>query len=87
MYQLNNAYEAISRFMDQGGDVLWLIAALTFAMWMLIFERIWYFRFGLKEDIAGVITSWEERSERKSWGAHQIRRSMIAIATECINKH
>lgn len=59
MYQFNNAYEAISRFMDQGGDVLWLIAALTFAMWMLIFERIWYFRFDLKEEIAGVITIWE----------------------------
>ena len=29
MYQLYNAYEAISRFMDQGGDVLWLIAALA----------------------------------------------------------
>lgn len=87
MYQLYNAYEAISRFMDQGGDVLWLIAALTFAMWMLIFERLWYFRTGLKEDIANVITSWEERSERKSWNAQQIRRAMIAKITEGINQH
>lgn len=87
MYQLSNAYEAISRFMDQGGDVLWLIAILTFAMWMLIFERIWYFRSGLKEDIANVITQWEERGERKSWNAHQIRRAMIATTNDNINQY
>ena len=87
MYQLYDAYEAISRFMDQGGEVLWAIAVLTFLMWMLIFERIWYFRSGLKEDIANVITKWEERSERKSWNAHQVRRSLIATTEDLINQN
>ncbi|MGB0525950.1 MAG: hypothetical protein ACPGJS_23420, partial [Flammeovirgaceae bacterium] len=29
-------------FMEQGGNVLWLIAILVFFMWGMIFERIWY---------------------------------------------
>ena len=35
------AYISILDFMDQGGNVLWLIAAMTFLMWTLIFERFW----------------------------------------------
>ena len=35
--------DLILAFMEKGGDVLWLIAGLVFFMWMLIFERIWYF--------------------------------------------
>ena len=33
----------ILAFMEKGGDVLWLIAALVFFMWMLIIERFIYF--------------------------------------------
>ena len=38
-----DAYLAIMRFIEMGGDVLWLIAIITFLMWTLIFERIWFF--------------------------------------------
>ena len=38
-----DAYLAIIRFMEMGGDVLWLIALITFLMWTLIFERMWFF--------------------------------------------
>ena len=34
-------FEVILAFMEKGGDVLWLIAALVFFMWTLIFERVW----------------------------------------------
>ncbi len=36
-----DAYLAIIQFIELGGDVLYLIAALTFLMWTLIFERFW----------------------------------------------
>ena len=39
-----DAYLAILRFIEMGGDVLWLIAIITFLMWTLIFERFWYFQ-------------------------------------------
>ena len=84
-------YEAIGiirRFMEAGGDVLWLIALVTFAMWTLAFERIWYFRFGgLRQDIDKAIVAWDIRTERKSWNAQQIRRRLVAEASQRINQH
>jgi len=79
--------EVLLGFMTKGGDVLWLIAALVFVMWMLIFERVWYFKFGWKTDVAGVIAKWEGRPERKSWEAHQIRTMLISKSRMEINRY
>ncbi len=72
--------DMILRFMEQGGPVLNFIAALTFAMWTLVFERFWYFKTSLRKDIDYAISKWEARSERKSWNARQIRRQLISEA-------
>jgi len=87
MYWLDSAYEAVARFMEMGGNVLWLIAILLFVMWSLIFERAWYFSTGWKRDAGAAIGAWESRSERKSWAAHQIRRKLIAEAEDSINTY
>ena len=87
MYWLDSAYEAVSRFMDMGGDVLWMIAALLFFMWMLIFERVWYFKTGWKGDVGKVIATWEGRPERKSWNAQQIREKLISQSKMQINQY
>jgi biopolymer transport protein ExbB len=87
MYWFDSAYEAVSRFMDMGGNVLWLIAALLFVMWMLIFERIWYFKFGWKNDVSRIISTWESRPERKSWEARQIREKLVSQARIQINQY
>lgn len=85
MLAIMEAYAAIKAFLDQGGDVLVLIAILTFAMWTLIFERVWYFKGGLKSDVQAALDQWESRSERKSWNAHQIRQALISRVSEKIN--
>lgn len=87
MYWFDSAYEAVSRFMDMGGNVLWLIAALLFVMWALIFERVWYLKVGWKKDVGQIIATWEGRSERKSWNAHQIRYKLISEARLQINMY
>ncbi len=87
MYWLDSAYEAVSRFMDMGGNVLWLIAALLFVMWALIFERVWYFKAGWRKDVSKAIAIWEGRSERKSWAAHQIRDKLISECRMQINQY
>jgi len=79
--------EVLLAFMDKGGEVLWMIAALLFVMWALIFERVWYLKFGWKYDVAKVIARWEGRPERKSWEARQIREMLISQAQMQINQY
>jgi len=75
---IHDAYIDLISFMDQGGRVLWYIAALTFVMWTLIFERTWYFLVDHKRVIAEATRRWEDRTERRSWSAHQIREALIS---------
>ena len=77
--------DVILAFMEKGGNVLWLIAGLVFFMWMLIFERVWYFTVAWKSDRATVVNTWESRSERKSWNAKQIRMKLLSSSRELIN--
>lgn len=79
-----DAYMSIVQFMELGGNVLYLIAALTFLMWMLIFERYWYFQREHKGVIRDAAVIWESRVERRSWSAHQIRDGLISEAAERI---
>ncbi len=76
--------ETILAFMDKGGNVLWLIAILVFVMWTLIFERLWFFSFVWKKEVFDVISAWEERAERKSWNAKQVRSRLLSVAKEDI---
>jgi|TARA_R110002072_G_scaffold1725_3_gene14294 biopolymer transport protein ExbB len=71
--------------MDSGGDVLWAIAVLTFLMWTLALERLWYYKFSLSKDVNGAIGTWEKRTERKSWNAKQIREKLVSQVSLKIN--
>ncbi len=85
MLALMDALAAIKAFVDQGGVVLYFIAALTFVMWTLIFERVWYYHGGLKKDVQKTLDAWEARPERKSWNAHQVRYALISRVTDKVN--
>jgi biopolymer transport protein ExbB len=73
---------AIRTFLESGGDVLFLIAAVTFVMWMLMLERIWYFWRVHPRDVSRVTEIWRERSERDSyrgtWYSAQERNLLIS---------
>ena len=79
------AYLKIMTFMETGGDVLWAIAAITFFMWMLIFERIGYFMPAHRDMVRDATIAWESRTERKSWSAHQIRDGMVSRGVATIS--
>lgn len=85
MHALNDAWAAVNAFMASGGPVLLLIAGLTFFMWTLIFERVFYFKGGLKRDVQNAQDAWEARPERKSWNAHQIRHALVSRVSEKID--
>jgi len=86
MQFLINAYEAIRDFLELGGPVLRVIAIVILLMWILILERLIYFRTGLQQIIRDSFAEWEARSERRSWHAHQIRAAIISRARMSANQ-
>ena len=81
---MQDIYRTIMNFMDLGGDVLWWIAALTFLMWILIIERMVYFRTEHSGVIRTATAEWERRPERRSWTAHMVRERLISESAERI---
>ncbi|NVJ99447.1 MAG: MotA/TolQ/ExbB proton channel family protein [Alphaproteobacteria bacterium] len=86
MLALNEAFGAIQAFMERGGNVLFLVLAVTFIMWVLIIERIWYFALEYKKQKNRVVDAWESRAERRSWYAHKIRDAMISEVNNNLNQ-
>jgi biopolymer transport protein ExbB len=84
---LLDALEAINNFFNAGGPVLYLIAALTFIMWILLLERGWYYFIGYRRDARAVLATWEARKERTSWYAHVIREKLISETSIKINQN
>ena len=87
LFAISEAFSSIRDFMEQGGSVLWLIAILVFFMWGMIFERIWYLSHAYNEYVGNLAKQWNERSDKKSWHALQIREKMISQAKSEINKN
>jgi biopolymer transport protein ExbB len=78
MEALITTYEAIRDFLELGGPVLRMIAIVILVMWILILERLIFFRTSLRGLMKDAFASWEARAERKSWHAHQVRAAMIS---------
>jgi len=78
MLWLTDSFEAIRDFMELGGPVLRWLAVTIFVLWVLIIERLLYFRSQMKTMSADIHDRWEARPERRSWNAHQIREGMIS---------
>ena len=78
MLALSEAFDSIRAFMEQGGNVLYLILVVTFIMWVLIIERLWFYTLEYRKHKNRVVGAWEARTERKSWYAHKIRTAMIS---------
>ncbi|MGI9259192.1 MAG: MotA/TolQ/ExbB proton channel family protein [Gammaproteobacteria bacterium] len=78
MQFLIDAYEAIRDFLELGGPVLRVIGINILFLWILILERLMFYRTGLNTLTRQAIEQWENRPERKSWHAHQIRDGIIS---------
>jgi len=79
-------FETFTVFMEKGGPILYWIMLVTFLMWVLIIERLWYLRFVFKGDQQKIQMIWEHRKERKSWYAHKIRTALISRASERLHQ-
>ena len=68
----------LQAFLDRGGPVLLVIMLATFFMWVLILERVFYFRFAHKQVAADAIAEWRSRSDRKSTLAHWVKDKLVS---------
>lgn len=78
MAVLSNFFEAILRFIELGGDVLWAIMAVLLVMWTLIIERYWYFLRVFPVRRREILEEWQAREDNQSWHAHRIKDEMIS---------
>lgn len=86
MQLLIDAYEAIRDFLELGGPVLRLIAVVILVMWILILERLIFFRTGLQDLVRDAFGRWEARHERRSWHAHQVRQAIVSEVRMAANQ-
>ena len=86
MLWLFDSIEAIRDFMELGGPVLRWIAITIFLMWVLILERLLFFRSSMKAMSAEIYDAWEARPERRSWNAMMIREQMISQFSVATNQ-
>lgn len=78
---------SIREFLDTGGQVLTVIAGVICLMWLLIFERLYFFLKSYKDIRNDMIANWKKREERHSWNAEQIRTAQVSRITELLNNN
>ena len=76
MLILMDVWDSVRGFMASGGDVLWLVAAVLFLMWVLMLERYWYLNWISPKQHQAVIASWH---------AHRIREAWLSQAKQDLN--
>ncbi len=72
------AFGAVRDFVEQGGNVLLVIAFVTAVMWTLIYERVIYFRGDHKKEVARALATWADWRHQASWEARVVRRMLVS---------
>ena len=71
-------FETIFDFLATGGDVLKVIFLTAFFLWVLIVERLLFFKKRCPQITRQTIESWNERTDKTSWFAKKIRECKIS---------
>lgn len=72
------AYEGLQTLLQQGGNVLYVIMLLAFAMFSFIMERIAYYVTAHRATVTRLKKEWDGRTDRSSWRAMAIRDELIS---------
>lgn len=87
MTEFYTILEAVRDFLELGGPVLVWISILALVLWMFMLERLMYLAFSHRKTQQYYIDKWFERSDRKSWYAHQIRDQFISLGSMGMEKN
>lgn len=77
----------IADFLETGGQILMVIGALIFVMWLMILERFFFVFSHYRAMKKMTINRWQDRAERNSWNAEQIRLAMVSRASLKLNQN
>lgn len=86
MVALLDLYEAFLRFMEAGGDVLWLILGTAIVLWTLLLERFWYVYLEFPRQERRALEQWREREDHASWYAKQVRKAYVSDLRRRLNR-
>jgi biopolymer transport protein ExbB len=78
VFYLASLVTGLRSFLETGGPVLLWIMGVTFCMWVLMIERIWYFMFSHPFVRRRAVRQWEARTDHRSWYAHKVREALIS---------
>lgn len=76
-----NLLYAVTDFIAQGGEVLWVLFGACLMLWFLILERAWYLRITWPKLAASLIAEWNRRLDCESWQARKIREETVSRAS------
>jgi len=85
MHGLIELWESVRDFIATGGDVLYVVAAVLFIMWVLMIERWWFIAREYPAMRDKIIADWNAREDTTSWYAHKIRDARVSEASTLLN--
>ena len=71
-------FETIRDFLDQGGQVIVIIAWVIFAMWAMIIERVLYLRTEHRQRVQAAFDELSSRPDEGSWSFEAVRAGAIS---------
>jgi biopolymer transport protein ExbB len=81
MHSLIELWESVRDFIATGGSVLYIVAFVLFAMWVLIIERFWFVTRDYPALRSKIVAEWNARTDTTSWYAHKIRDAWVSEAS------
>ncbi|KXO12783.1 Ferric siderophore transport system, biopolymer transport protein ExbB [Moritella sp. JT01] len=79
--------ESVNQFMQQGGPILYWLAAVVMLCWFCVMERLLYLYCYFPALQRDLLTRWQARSEQDSWHAQAIRGGWLLQAQQALQQN
>ena len=73
--------------LELGGPILAIILVIAFAMWVLIFERLYYVIADYPRELREARQAWAARADHRSWFAEQQRNALVGGIASRLTRH
>lgn len=80
-------WNALYSFMQQGGEVLWWLAAVAVIFWLLTIEKLLFIYCAYPRLRAETLQKWQMRHDHLSWFARSQREAWLDDAHQQLFKH